>query len=143
MKWTDGDLPPLYGGINKDSPASNVPTARTRAIIVIAAIKAGYKQMPGFLNGCMIFSALSASNTSLYIASRALYGMTREISPWRWFSWLRAMGTVWHKSGVPMLALLVSAISFFWLPFLQLRKGYAVADVLIRYPRSRCLLILS
>lgn len=161
VKWTDGDLPPLYGGINKDSAASNGPIARTRAIIVIAAFKAGYKKMAGFLNGCMIFSALSASNTALYVASRALYGMTweirnrgnrenraqeiqtLEIHPRPWLSWLGAMGTVWHKSGVPMLALVISAISFFWLPFLQLRKGYAIADVFIQYSRSRCLLISS
>lgn len=135
VDWNNPDLPPLYGGINREAGTSVIPSPRSRAITVIATIQAGYKALPGFLNGCIIFSALSASNTSLYIASRTLYGMTRNVSPWQWFSWLKPIGTVWHKSGVPMLALLLSAISFFWLPFLQLKGGYAIADVLI--PCSR------
>lgn len=99
--------------------------------------------MPGFLNGCLIFAALSAANTSLYIASRALYGMTRAINPWKWFGWLKLLGTVWHKSGVPMWALVASALSFGWLPFLQLKGGYAIADVRNPFPPLARLLKLS
>lgn len=125
VEWVNTSLPPIYGGIN----GTSVETSRSSAVIVIAAVQAGYKHMPGLLNGFMIFSALSASNTSLYVASRTLYGMTRTINPWGWCSFLKELGSVWHKTGVPMWALFGSFIAFLWLPFLQLKRGYAIAEV--------------
>ena len=130
--WTCESLPDVLG-INGTSvitagksPCDN-PPRRTVAIIVIAA--RGYGHAPGLFNAFMIFACLSAANSSLYIASRTLYSMTRTINPWRRFSILKALGTVWHKTGVPMWALLCSFISFIWLPFLQLKKGSAIDDV--------------
>lgn len=130
VEWTDGALPQIYGGINQASVKVGEPVHNSRAVIVIAAFRAGYTRTAGLLNGCMIFSALSASNTSLYIASRTLYGMTRKINPWKWFRILKFLGSVWHKTGVPMWALFISFIAFYWLPFLQLHGGYAIADLL-------------
>ena len=130
--WTCEDLPNVLGvngtSVNAagKSPCHN-PTQRTDAIIVIAA--RGYRHAPGMFNAFIIFACLSAANSSLYIASRTLYGMTRTINPWRRFSVLKALGTVWHKTGVPMWALLFSFLSFIWLPFLQLMKGNAIDDV--------------
>ena len=129
VEWSDGALPQIYGGINEASVKMGEPVHNSRAVIVIAAFRASYTRTAGLLNGCMIFSALSASNTALYIASRALYGMTRKINPLRWFGVLKFLGSVWPKSGVPMWALFFSFLSFYWLPFLQLRGGYAIADV--------------
>lgn len=124
VKWEGTPLPEIYG-IN----GTSVVTSRSNAVFVIAAAAAGNKHMPGLLNGFMIFSALSASNSSLYIASRALYGMTRTISPWGCASFLKELGSVWHKTGVPMWALFISFLAFLWLPFLQLSRGSAIADV--------------
>ena len=129
VEWSDGALPQIYGGINQLPPKTDEAVHNSRAVIVIAALRAGYTRSAGLLNGCMIFSALSASNTSLYIASRTLYGMTRKINPWRWFRFLKFLGSVWHRTGVPMWALFASFIAFYWLPYLQLHGGYAVADV--------------
>ncbi|KAL8796006.1 MAG: hypothetical protein Q9195_001582 [Heterodermia aff. obscurata] len=130
VSWTNQALPDIYGGSSKDSVTTKKVHFRSRAIIIIAAISGGYAHLPGFINGCMIFGALSCANSSLYIASRALYGMTRVINPWKRLRWFRLLGTVWHKNGVPMWALLASALSFGWLPFLQLKGGYAIADLL-------------
>ncbi len=129
VEWSDGALPQIYGGINEASVNIGEPVHKSRAIIVIAAFRAGYTRAAGLLNGCMIFSALSASNTALYIASRTLYGMTRRITPWRWLRVLKFLGSVWPQTGVPMWALFFSFLAFYWLPFLQLRRGYAIADV--------------
>ena len=129
VDWVNPALPQIYGGVNEDSVKTDGTQSRSRAIFVIAALQAGYTRIPGLLNGFMIFSALSASNSALYIASRTLYGMTRTINPWRWFSFLKFLGNVWHKTGVPMWALFASFIAFLWLPFLQLKSGYAIADV--------------
>ena len=129
VEWVNSALPPIYGGINNESVKSVGMPSRSKAIFVVAAIQAGYSKIPGLLNGIMIVSALSASNSSLYIASRSLYGMTRTIDPYHWFSFMKVLGSVWHKTGVPMWALFVSFIAFLWLPFLQLKRGYAIADV--------------
>ena len=129
ISWSDGSLPQIYGGINEASVNNGPSVHNSRAVIVITAIRAGYMRTAGLLNGCMIFSALSAANTALYISSRAMYGMTRKINPWKWFRSLKRLGSVWPKSGVPMWALFISFLAFYWLPFLQLRGGYAIADV--------------
>lgn len=126
VDWTNTDLPQINGGIN-EHPVKTTP--RSRAIFVIAAIQAGYKRMPGLMNGCMIWSALSAANSALYIASRTFYGMTREINPWRWFKFLKEFGDVWYRTEVPMWALFASFIAFLWLPFLHLKTGSATADL--------------
>ncbi|KAK3175307.1 hypothetical protein OEA41_002554 [Lepraria neglecta] len=102
VEWVNSALPPIYGGINEDSVKTVGMPSRSKAVFVIAAVQAGYKNIPGLLNGFMILSALSASNSALYIASRSMYGMTRTINPWRWFSSLKMLGSVWHKTGVPM-----------------------------------------
>ena len=129
VEWTNKALPEIFGGLHTDHVEVYGGRSRSRAIIIIAAIEAGYPKMAGFLNGCMIFAALSASNTALYVASRSLYGMTRTIRPWKCFRALRVLGSVWHRNGVPMWALLISAVAFVWLPFLELKGGYAIADV--------------
>jgi yeast amino acid transporter len=129
VKWIDSDLPIEYGASNKNGTGSVVLNARSRALVVLAAQHAGYKALPGFLTGCMIFSVLSAANTALYVASRVLFGMTREIRNPNWpYSWLQYFGTV-RRSGAPGWALVFSALSFFWLPFLQLKAGYSIQDV--------------
>ena len=127
--WSDTALPVIYGATNEASVNKGQAIHNSRAIIIIAAFKAGYTRAAGFLNGCMIFSALSCSNTGLYLASRSLYGMTRKISPWRRLRVLKFLGSVWPKTGVPMWALFISFLAFYWLPFLQLQGGYAVSDV--------------
>lgn len=131
VEWTDLNLPLRYINPNIDSEDAGEHSARigAGAIIVVAAFETGHKKMAGLLNGCIIFSALSTANSSLYIASRVLYGMTRSIlprSPWAIF---RGLGSVWNKTGVPIRALWASFLFFIWLPFLRLKGGAAVNDV--------------
>ena len=123
VDWKDRALPEIDGGPEMQ------PLHNSSSIIVIAALRADYTRAAGFLNGCLILSALSCSNTALYVASRTLYGMTRKISPSRSLQFLKFLGSVWPKTGVPMWALFISFLAFYWLPFLQLHGGYAVADV--------------
>ena len=123
VSWLNEDLPPVYGGISMHPPSK--PRART--IIVLTALKAGYPGIAGFFVGALLYSAISAANTNLYISSRALYGMTRR--PGQHFRWLKGLGSVWHKNGVPMVALLISAICFMWLPITAVRGGYSIAEV--------------
>ena len=128
VQWTDGALPAKYTNPNAITGDNNGQLG-SGAIIVVAAFQAGHKKLAGILNGCMIFSALSAANSSLYIASRILYGMTREIDPRSPMALLKGLSSVWSKTGVPIKALWVSFIAFLWLPFLQLKGGVAISDV--------------
>lgn len=123
VHWSNPSIPPLTKRGQSDHLQSREKSTGSHAIVIIAALRSNNSKIPGFLNGCLIFSALSASNSALYISSRILYGMTRTINPWRGWRWLRVLGTVWHRNGVPMWAVLFSAMSFAWLPLVKLIRG--------------------
>ena len=126
VAWNDTHLPAIYDG----PPTQTATNPPTTVIIIVTAFRAGYRSLAGVLNGCLIFSVLSASNTSLYVSSRTLYGITREMPDTNWFNkQIRQLSLVVRGTGVPAAALLFSAVSFFWLPFLQLRGGYALQNV--------------
>lgn len=131
VEWTDSALPSKY--INRKTFSDEIGNQNTKvgagAIIVVAAFNAGRKKIAGLLNGCMIFSALSVANSSLYMASRVLYGMTRDIHPRSPFAIFRGLGGVWNPTGVPVRALVVSFLGFVWLPFIRLKGGIAIEDV--------------
>lgn len=129
-KWTDIELPMIYGGSNTNGTGTAAKNARSRSVVVLAAEHAGYHKMAGLLTVCMIFSTLSAANTALYIASRTMYGMTRELKSLPWpISCLEYLGTTTPRSQVPGWALVVSALSFIWLPFVRLKGGVAAQKV--------------
>lgn len=129
VKWTDQDLPVIHGG-SGNGTGIVVLQARSRSVTVLAAQHAHYTKLPGLLTGCMIFSTLSAANTSLYIASRIMYGMTRKLPTQPWpISWLRHLGTTTPKTGVPGWALLLSAVFFMWLPYSHLSEGIGGQEV--------------
>lgn len=91
------------------------------SMIVIAAWNAGHKTLAGFLNGCLMFSVVSAANTSLYASSRSMYGLAQLINTPNWIQRkLEWVGHVDSKTGVPVGALLLSTLAFCWIPFLQL-----------------------
>ena len=75
-------------------------------------------------------AVLSAANTALYVASRTLFGLTRELNPmskdWRWVS---KLSTTTHTRRVPAAALLASGPAFCWVPLLHLTKSYTDQDV--------------
>lgn len=103
------------------------------AIIVIAAFQYGSHAAGWYFNGCIVYFCLSAANTALYVSSRTLFGLTRELGSSEKSSWylkpFQYLGTTSSFTQVPHWSLFVSAIAFFWLPFLQLNKGYSVTQV--------------
>ncbi|KAN0066848.1 Amino acid permease/ SLC12A domain containing protein [Elaphomyces granulatus] len=128
VAWSDPHLPLIYDDLVARNSTMNPPTSR---VIIFTTFLAGYQSLAGFLNGCLIFSVLSASNTSLYVSSRTLYGITREMPDTNWLNkQIRRLSLVVPRTGVPAAALLFSAVSFFWLPFLRLKGGYALEDLI-------------
>ncbi|KAL2011103.1 hypothetical protein VTN00DRAFT_3821 [Thermoascus crustaceus] len=132
ISWKDDHLPPIYGGVgNSTTAALPIDPPLSTSMVIVAAWKAGHHNIAGFLNGCFIFSVLSASNTSLYVSSRTLYGLTREMPDTNWVNrQIKRLSLVVKETGVPAAALLFTAVSFIWLPFLQLKGGYALNDLI-------------
>jgi amino acid transporter len=124
IPWTNPDLPEIYGGIGKiqkrdDDGGSDASFSNILAIMAIR--KWGKNNLDGFINGAIIFSVLSASNTALYISSRTLYGMALRIQDSSVLGKAaKAFKRVDHKTGVPLRALVLSWASFIWVPFLSL-----------------------
>lgn len=130
IRWTDPNLPSIYGGSNRNGTETTVKNVRSHSLVVLAALYAGHHKTAGLLTGCLIFSTLSAANTALYIASRTMYGMTRELEKKPWpLSLLGQLGTTTPKTGVPGWALVISALSFIWLPYVHLKGGIAAQEV--------------
>jgi amino acid transporter len=131
VSWRDEHLPLIYGGIGDSTTNTNELKNPTSSNLTIIALWAqGQKGLAGFLNGAMIFSVISAANTSLYVASRTLYGIARDVPTTNWLGKsLNSFSVVVPKTGVPARALIFSAVAFLWLPFLSLKGGYAVQYV--------------
>lgn len=124
IPWNNGNLPEIYGGIGRIQPRDDDGGSDTSSsdILAIMAIREWHKSnLDGFVNGAIIFSVLSASNTALYISSRTLYGMALRIQDGSVLGKAaKAFKKVDHKTGVPLRALLLSWASFIWVPFLSL-----------------------
>lgn len=127
----------IYGGSTSSTNAKILTPPNSTNLAVNAVWAAGHHVLAGVINGFLIFSVLSASNTSLYVSSRTLYGLAREIPDTTWIGKkMSGLSFVVRQTGVPAMALLFSAVSFFWLPFLQLKAGYAIQDVSHAPPES-------
>lgn len=131
VSWTNDHLPLIYGGIgDSNTDTQDLSNPASSVLVIVAIWNWGNKPLAGFLNGALIFSVLSASNTSLYVASRTLYGMARQVPKDSWFGrQLHKFSLVVPKTGVPAAALIFSAVAFLWLPFVNLKRGYAVQYV--------------
>lgn len=96
------------------------------SLLIIVAKNASIPMLPGILNGCLILAVLSAANTSLYVASRTLFGLTRGLKGDRtqFERFICNLGTT-NSRKVPVHALLVSAgVCGLWLPLIHFLQGY-------------------
>lgn len=140
VRWTDPSLPEFLNQGLVSLSDSTVSTNATDPQVlrgdsapVIATIQAGLGSLPGFLTACFIYSTLSTANTGLYVASRSLFGLTREIRTERDSGWfIRAiarLSTVESRTRSPWWALLSSVLVLFWLPFQHLNSAYNKHEV--------------
>ncbi|KAH8697603.1 putative proline-specific permease [Talaromyces proteolyticus] len=106
------------------SPDSS-QTNTASAFVAIAA-QSGIPHLADIFNFFLVFTSLSCANTNLYVASRALFGLTSRLdggSGQSWFLRLFSWFGKTNRRGVPMKAMVLSAVAFWWVPFLQLRGG--------------------
>lgn len=131
VKWDDSALPKLHDGVSNSTLSATSNPGSSSSMIVIAALHTNNRSMAGFLNGCLLFSVFSAANTSLYVASRTLWGMAkhfpRSSTKELWVK--KKLAILSEGTKVPAVSLLVSLLAFCWVPFLQLVDSSAVQQV--------------
>lgn len=137
VEWNDENLPVPW-------TASSGTTILSNSAFVIAAERSGIRSLGGAITIFMMFTALTAANTALYVASRTLFSLTRDLpseaEQWS-LRWIASCGQT-NRRGVPLTAVCVSCC-FLFLPFLYFMggdnqvEGKPVANV--STPESSCL----
>jgi amino acid transporter len=113
VSWTDPDLPTPYDGTTNNVRRDATTNSPSSSMAIIAFLQTSHAHLASFINGALIFSALSAANTNLYTASRTLFGLTWELrsSPRFNFFTRRVVGISILDRKVPIIAILISCLS--------------------------------
>ena len=135
LPWEDPKLPRLSWLASSNGTVGSITGSESSAnqsnsAFVIAARNStisGHQGLADFINVCIMITALTAANTTLYVASRTLFSLTKGIeanasSP-RITRFLSFFGQTNHRK-VPMRALAASCF-FCWVPFLYLSNDKA------------------
>ena len=125
LNWDDVNLPRVSWLVFVSSNPGLLLAGTSNSAFIIAGKEAKLPGLADFITVGLVISALTAANTTLYVASRTLFGLTRGVdtnsqSPWikRFLSFL---GKTNHRK-VPMRAI-VASCCFCWIPFLYLSKS--------------------
>ncbi|KAI1324444.1 amino acid permease/ SLC12A domain-containing protein [Xylariaceae sp. FL0255] len=122
VKWDDDNLP-ILSWLNIMSPCGSV----SDSAFVLAPYQRNLHTLASVFNAFLIFTAVTCANTNLYIASRTLYGLTRQLRDSNnWFARRLSYFGKTTPKGVPKRAVFLSAI-FLWVPFIQL-QGYSSSN---------------
>ena len=87
----------------------------------------GHKGLADFISVCILFTALTAANTTLYVASRTLFSLTKDINAHEGSPRITKILAFFGKTNnrkVPMRALAASCF-FCWVSFLNLKNSGA------------------
>ena len=104
---------------SKELAFANKSTVGAAASPFVVAIQlAGIKILPGLFNGCILVFVISAANSDLYIASRALFGLGMEGYAPKIVLWT-------NSRGVPVASLFIS-VCFCFLAYLNISGSSAV-----------------
>lgn len=82
--------------------ASKQGSKASASPFVVAIKEAGISGLPGFINGCILLFVFSASNSDLYIATRTIYGLSKDGKAPKFLSKT-------NSRGVPTYALITCA----------------------------------
>ncbi|PHH80287.1 hypothetical protein CDD80_2128 [Ophiocordyceps camponoti-rufipedis] len=115
------------------------PSINASSVFSIIADDSTHPQKVAFgkvITVIIIFSALTCANTNLYVASRALFGLTTSLNPDAESAlYIRILAKFGQTStnstsrngkspfqNVPRRAMIFSAVAFMWVPFLRLNR---------------------
>lgn len=136
VRWDDPGLPRAsWLGSPINATASNTTSGQSNSGFVLAAKQSRIPGLDSAFTVFLLITALTAANTNLYVASRTLFGLTRELQYGRWWSpttWLAFFGRT-NNYKVPVRAMFLSCC-LLWVPFLYLSPhntpGTAIATLL-------------
>jgi yeast amino acid transporter len=110
---------PVQGWVNATEAANGTIMSNSASGFVQAAETAGIPNLPTVITAFIVFTAVTSANTQIYVASRTLFGLTRQTkSRWRMFS--RTTETL----RVPIRAVFASLI-FSFIPYLSYLRSNA------------------
>ncbi|CAI7603489.1 unnamed protein product [Penicillium glandicola] len=118
------DLPRL-SWLSVDTEAGCTVPSTSAAFVAIAA-ESKIPHLAHVFNAFLVFTCLSCAGTNLYVASRTLFGLTSRLDGGegqRWYLRVLASLGKTDRRRVPLRAMIVSAVAFGWVPFLQLIRG--------------------
>ena len=125
LQWDDVNLPRASWLVSESTNVGHLLKGTANSAFIIVGREAELPGLARFITVGLVVSALTAANTTLYVASRTLFGLTRRVkadpdSPWieKFFSFF---GKTNHRK-VPMRAVLASCC-FCWVPFLYLSNS--------------------
>lgn len=129
VPWNNVNLVPIYGVIPRLGLVGEKLNS-SNSIIIAMSSWSGTNASVGLsiVNALLIFCILSAANTSLYIASRTLWGLARygTVGPSVVGKAIMRLGGVWQQTSVPIVALLWSLLAFLsWFPATQFSSAAA------------------
>ena len=146
--WQDPSLPPFYGitlidrqnTLQRGDPGYSVESrSNFSPVLVLVVQHAEIEGLAGFLTATLIFLAYNTAIVALYVASRTLHGITRDInfnSSFLIKRWIAYLSITTNSHRVPSVALFVSAVVFgSWLPLLHFVRAHpSISDVSSIYP---------
>lgn len=149
-QWRPGDNPTDCSSTGqrfslKPRADSIAESSATHLLPVIATDNFEVPYLGGAINAFLLYSAFSAANSALFVASRTLYGLGSSIQrdeKSRILRWLSTLGNV-DRNGVPQRAILGSMI-FGWIPFLSLANANGadnMQDILQSIGTTSCVLV--
>lgn len=149
-QWKPGDSPMDCLAMGQQSSvrprAENIAAdGVTHLVPVIALDNFGIPYLGGAINACLLYSAFSAANSALFVASRTLYGLGSSIQrdeKSRVLRWLSTLANV-DSNGVPQRAIIGSMI-FGWIPFLSLVNANgtdSMQDILQSIGTTSCIIV--
>ncbi len=125
LTWDDINLPRVGWLGNVVANPGLILAGTSDSAFIIAAKESHLRGLSDFTTVGLVISAITAANTTLYVASRTLFSLTRGIdatanSPLihQFFAFLGKT----NRRQVPMRAI-VASCCFCWIPFLYLSKS--------------------
>jgi amino acid transporter len=134
LEWFNQNLPKFFDTSLVSLNSTDVLTGRTphvweaysshnsTAAPIISLLQVGSTLAPQIINGILIYAGISTANTALYVASRTLYGLTRDLSSTSENIMVRIfakLNTVSPTTRIPVWSLIVSCLAFScWTPWI-------------------------
>jgi amino acid transporter len=126
ISWRDERLPRMSWVTGPATNATNSNVGSTNSAFVLVAEDSGIPGLAGVVNVFLMFTAISCANTNLYVASRTLFSLTRNLDGGPGepaYKRLLAYFGRTNRKRVPLRAIIASCV-FAWIPFLYLASEH-------------------